>query len=669
MYLSFFSKLTEVVFVGQCSRRFLSLPLVSLALPILFLGSLFSMAVAQDKLAWDDPNPSQNVGGYYLYYWQSGQTARTKRDIGRTNPYALTNLSLVTGQTYNFAVAAYDIHRSNESALSNTVSKTIASNQAPVAQNLAISTPEDRSIQGSLQAIDANNNSLTYQLVSNGSLGTVALTNTATGAFTYTPRSNANGTDTFTFRASDGVANSNTATVTVTITPVNDAPVAVNDSANTQRNTAVTIAVRTNDSDVDGDSLTLTAVTPGSRGQTAIMSGSVRYTPNSGITGQDTFTYTISDGRGGSANGIVTVTISSVNSAPVAHNGTLKAQPGVATSGTLSASDSDGNSLTYRVITNGSKGVVRLLNPATGAYTYTPTASATGTDIFTFRANDGIVDSSLGTVTVTISPSQEAIFEVGAVTADHTWKRVALQKSFTAPVVIAKLGSYYGSDPAVARIRNITASSFEVRVQEWEYLDGTHTAETIHYLVMEAGHHTLPGNIQVEAGTRVLNNPAQLTSLSFAQPFRTPPVVLTAVSSVNDSTAVTTRVQDISTARFRARLQEQEANTTSHAVETVAYIAWEPSEGSLSDGQIFEVGLTSRTMDHVFRPIVFLDAFPAVPFFLADIQTAYGTDPVTLRCKDLYLGGVDVIVEEEQSQDSETIHYKEVVGYMVFSNP
>ena len=108
--------------------------------------------------------------------------------------------------------------------------QTVTVNQgpstAPVAQNVAITTPEDTAVSGALVATDPNGDAITFSLVAQPAHGTVVLTNATTGAFTYTPALNYNGADSFTFSATAGGETSNIATVSVTVTPVNDAPVA-----------------------------------------------------------------------------------------------------------------------------------------------------------------------------------------------------------------------------------------------------------------------------------------------------------------------------------------------------------------------------------------------------------------------------------------------------------
>ncbi len=126
-----------------------------------------------------------------------------------------------------------------------------------------------------------------------------------------TPNADQNGSATITINVSDGKAVTSE-TFLVTVTPMNDDPVAVDDSANKNKKQAdVTIDVLANDYDVDGDPLTVTSVTQGTQGSVVNNGdGTVTYTPNSGASGSDSFTYTISDGNGGTATATVTINIS-----------------------------------------------------------------------------------------------------------------------------------------------------------------------------------------------------------------------------------------------------------------------------------------------------------------------------------------------------------------------
>ena len=103
--------------------------------------------------------------------------------------------------------------------------------------------------------------------------------------------------DTFSYTVSDGNGGTDTGVVTIQVTGVNDAPAAQDDTASTLKDTPVTINVLANDSDVDAsDTLNITAVTQGALGTTAVNGSGILYTPNAGVEGDDSFTYTISDG-------------------------------------------------------------------------------------------------------------------------------------------------------------------------------------------------------------------------------------------------------------------------------------------------------------------------------------------------------------------------------------
>src|SRR5712692_4548495 len=86
---------------------------------LLLTGQVYAV---QTTLTWNDPNPSANVGGYNLYYWQATWQTPASLDVGKQTLYTLTGLG--AGQTYSFAVTAYDVSKSQESADSNVVSKT-----------------------------------------------------------------------------------------------------------------------------------------------------------------------------------------------------------------------------------------------------------------------------------------------------------------------------------------------------------------------------------------------------------------------------------------------------------------------------------------------------------------------------------------------------------------
>jgi hypothetical protein len=255
--------------------------------------------------------------------------------------------------------------------------------------------------------------------------------------------------------------------------------------------------------------------------------------------------------------------------------------------------------------------------------------------------------------------------EVGEVKVNHVWKRVSLNKSFTDPVVVAKSLSANGSDPAGLRIRDVDPSGFEIRVEEWDYLDGNHVYELADYMVMERGSYTLSDGTLIKADYFNNTGRGAFQHKDFRGAFHEIPVVVASVTTCNDKEAVTCRLKNISLTGFDCALQEQEANVQNHATETVAFIAWEPSLGAVN-GMKFEVAKTDNIVDSNFYTIIYDAIFPGTPLFIADMQTCNGINPATVRWSNKDETGVDVKIAEEQSLDSEVDHAKETVGYMVF---
>src|SRR5205085_2408124 len=156
------------------------------------------------------------------------------------------------------------------------------------------------------------------------------------------PAANYHGPDSFTYTIGDGHGGSDTATVSVTVTSVNDAPVAVDDTLTTAEDAAGTVDVLANDSDADGDTVTLIRLaTPAHGALTFGSAGSITYTPAAGYVGADSFDYVVIDGHGGSDGATVSITVTATNHAPVAVDDTLTTDEGVAGSTDVLANDTD----------------------------------------------------------------------------------------------------------------------------------------------------------------------------------------------------------------------------------------------------------------------------------------------------------------------------------------
>ncbi|MFC7081787.1 PKD domain-containing protein [Halorussus caseinilyticus] len=211
-----------------------------------------------------------------------------------------------------------------------------------------------------------------------------------------------------------------------------------------------------------------------------------------------------------------------------------------------------------------------------------------------------------------------------SLTADKgTWQTVEFDNTYQNPVVIAKPLSHAGPDPAHARVRNVTGDSMEIQIDEWEYLNGGHVTETVHYLVLESGTYELDDGTTVEVGH--VTTDEHSASVSFAQSFDSTPVVFTEPQTRNGGDPVVTRNRDVSADGFETFLQESEARGD-HAHETVGYVAVEPGEGA-TDATEFEVGRTPNTVDHHWHRIDFADSYSSDRTFVADMQTFDGPTP------------------------------------------
>jgi len=248
---------------------------------------------------------------------------------------------------------------------------------------------------------DPEGDTLSITSVTQGAHGTVAINPDKT--LRYTPAANYNGSDSFTYTISDGNGGSATATVSITVTPSNDAPVASSDSATVGEDGTVNVNVLGNDSDPDGDTLSVASVTQGAHGTVTINPDkTLKYTPAANYNGPDAFTYTISDGNGGTSSATVAITVTAINDAPVAANDSATVVSGSTVTVSVLANDADidGPGLSVASVTQGARGTV-VINPD---QTVTYTASVyVGTDSFTYTVSDGAGGTATATVNVTLT--------------------------------------------------------------------------------------------------------------------------------------------------------------------------------------------------------------------------------------------------------------------------
>ena len=287
-------------------------------------------------------------------------------------------------------------------------------NVLPVAADDSATTAEDTAVAISVLSNDSDSdgslvvNSVTIQ--SHPASGSVNV-DTVSGVVTYTPTADSFGSDSFTYTVQDDDGGtSNVATVSITMTPVNDAPVANNDTATLMEDNTFTINVLGNDSDVDGTlvNTSVTVVSAPTSGTAVVNAGAgtIAYTPNENFSGGDSFTYQVNDDLGVASNvATVTLTVDAVNDAPLANNDSVVAvvnQP-LVINPLSNDSDIDGllNVAAITVQTAPSHG--SLVNNNDGTLTYTATSGAGGSDSLTYSVQDlEGASSNVATVAIVI---------------------------------------------------------------------------------------------------------------------------------------------------------------------------------------------------------------------------------------------------------------------------
>jgi VCBS repeat-containing protein len=312
------------------------------------------------------------------YVIVSGPTRGTLAPVaGQPGRYVYTPNANVSGaDSFTFRVSDGS---AQSAVVTFQLTVTGGTNRAPVAKAQSVTTNEDTPLSGQLAATDADGDALTYVLVAAPTRGTVVVN--PNGTFIYTPAANYSGSDSFTFKARDGSADSNVARVSVTVKAVNDAPVARADAYAVDEDDDLRVlatGILANDTDVDGGTLTAALRTGPAHGTVRVSSnGSFRYTPDDDYSGPDSFTYTVSDGRGGTAVGTVTITVRPVNDRPTLGGRTFSLpenSPNGTAVGTVTGADVDGDVLAYR-ITSGNTSGAFAIDPATGKLTVANSAA------------------------------------------------------------------------------------------------------------------------------------------------------------------------------------------------------------------------------------------------------------------------------------------------------
>ncbi|WP_253254566.1 tandem-95 repeat protein, partial [Vibrio parahaemolyticus] len=303
------------------------------------------------------------------------------------------------------------------------------------------------------------------------------------GSVTYTPNDNYYGADSFTYIVTSGGVSEST-TVSVDVTPVNDAPVAKDDTAITDEDTPVTIDVLPNDTDIDGDKLSIqSASVPETQGKVEIVDGKLVFTPAENFHGDAEITYTITDGAL-TDQATVNVTVNAVNDTPVVES-SIAAQTlaedftpyTIDLNTAFSDVDNVDGELTFSVSGN-SNIQVAIVN---GIATFTPTADWNGSEALTFTATDPSGESVSQTVNFTVAPVADIVADSARVVEDT-------------PTIIKVLGNdtFEGTDKVVSLDTNNGPANGTVSVNPdgsvtYTPNDNYHGADSFTYIVTSGG--------------------------------------------------------------------------------------------------------------------------------------------------------------------------------------
>jgi hypothetical protein len=356
------------------------------------------------------------------------------------------------------------------SANGGSSSATATVSISPTPGNDALSTTAGVAVTDTNALANDAGTGLSIIAVGNGANGTASL---SSGLPVYTPAAGFSGTDTFTYTVADSSGLKGTATVTVTV-----APTAIPDAAVTPANTASSVPVLTNDL---GKSLTVTSVTQPSHGSVAIVAGLPVYTPSTGYSGPDSFSYTAT-GAGGSSTSTVAMTVN-----PVAVTDTASVEAGDDVSIDALANDA-GTNLTLTSAANGAHGTVAIV---AGKLVYSSVAGYAGTDTFSYTITDAYGHTSTVGETVTVTPDPSGVNDTASTIAGG-------------PVTIDVTANDNGSALSLQSVTNGTQGTATVVAGKAVYTPGANFSgtDTFSYTAKDAKGHSYTASVTVTVGPK-----------------------------------------------------------------------------------------------------------------------------------------------------------------------
>ena len=280
---------------------------------------------------------------------------------------------------------------------------------------------------------------------------------------------------------------------------------------------------------------------------------------------------------------------------------------------------------------------------------------------------DAVVDTGTGVIRLkdtdaaSVSESDFAhagntVGEYGSVDIDHGVTSVKTLQSYENPVVVAFVKTMNGDAFVEARVSNVTATGFDIRLQETEAQDGQHAAESVQFMVVEAGRHILSNGAVIEAGTvdtgavyQALRKDAPADVAFEGALSGEDTRVFASVMTANDPDFVTARVDDVTAEGFKVSMAEQDAASDGHRSETIGFVAFQDGDfGAFSTGGLILEEQRASTPDE---------------FHFAEINAIGDADTAVLR-QDLATG--EGFMQEEQSLDPELDHGLDTIAFLTF---
>lgn len=563
-------------------------------------------------------------------------------------------------------------------------------NESPVAAADSAIVAEDGAVVVEVLANDADVDSvISVSSVTQGSNGTVSTDGTTV---TYTPAPDYNGEDAFTYTVTDGELAA-TAAVSVKVNAVNDIPVAVDDSAVVDEDHAVTVAVLTNDSDVDSE-LSVKSVTQGANGTVSTNGITVTYTPVVDYNGSDSFTYTVTDGEL-TATATVTVTVNSVvDIAVVSTSAASSVDVNTATANYTITDTGDENptvTLYYGLTDKGQteNWDKRLVIGSQPAGNFTSELSGLIDNMGYFYTIKAV--NSAGTVWgntqafTTIKDAMPKLYHtvINSVGTD-SWVRVNLPNYYHSMIVVATPRYENAANAsAVTRITNAGHTSFDLIVQRIDDGSGTFTAVDVDVMVVEEGAYTAAScGVDMEAFKHHSTTTAYKGTYNNDQiiPVNTyaAPVVFGQVMSLNDSRWSTfwacdgarKNIPDAEGIYIGKAVGEDPEKTRNN--ETLGYIIIESGVSSVN-GIKFEAAVGADIVRGIAESPSYdynlTDQLNTVSGAVLSVAAYDGADmgaPVLYGATPVTTSTLGLAWIEDSKTDAEQVHGTEQVAYIVF---